>query len=62
MYRVFAKQGIAFASGTLTLQTVPPQRELLPLRSADVLPLPARQPDEPAAIINRPAAAQTQLA
>jgi moderate conductance mechanosensitive channel len=70
MYRVFAEQGIKFATGTLTLQTVPASSSLpgdaalLPLRTADLLSLSARPADEPAALagLNRPGVAQIQPA
>jgi moderate conductance mechanosensitive channel len=60
MYLVFAEQGIHFATGTLTLQTVPPREMVLP--SAEVLPLPTRQIEPVGVPAPRPAAVQAQPA
>jgi moderate conductance mechanosensitive channel len=71
MYQVFAEQGINFATGTLTLQTVPPRdatavHEVIPVaaQTAEVLPLPLRAAEEAAAaaVVVRPAIAQAQPA
>jgi moderate conductance mechanosensitive channel len=63
MYQAFAEKGINFASGTLTLQTLPPPAEReTPLHSAAVLALPTRQVDEPALPAVNRAAAQPQPA
>jgi small-conductance mechanosensitive channel len=61
MYREFAEKGIAFATGTLTLQSVGPLPEGLP-RSAALVPLPGGRIDELAAGASRPVSAQTQSA
>src|SRR5581483_7834561 len=53
MYRVFAEQGIRFASGALTLQTLPPQLDMA-VRSAPVVSLASRTDDA----VPRAAAAQ----
>ncbi|HKS88169.1 MAG TPA: mechanosensitive ion channel family protein [Stellaceae bacterium] len=60
IYRVFAEKGIAFATGTLTLQTVaPPDAPALP---PPLLALPSASATERAAAIERSAAPQTQPA
>jgi small-conductance mechanosensitive channel len=61
MYREFAEKGIAFATGTLTLQTVGPLPEGLP-RGVPLVSLPGGRLEEMAAGVNRPAAAQPQSA
>jgi len=69
MYRVFAEKGIAFASGTLTLQTAAPRRGAMPAIEGDTTQLlvteamaPAGRLEQPTVGFNRPAAAQTQPA
>ncbi|HTV89550.1 MAG TPA: mechanosensitive ion channel domain-containing protein [Stellaceae bacterium] len=66
MYRMFAEQGIKFATGTLTLQTVPsapsPEGLVVPAHSAEVVALPSRPVEDAPAAMTRSAAAQPQPA